>query len=286
VKRYQVFVSSTFKDLSKERRLVIEALIKAKAIPSAMEYFPASGNSQLDYIKQLIDDCDYYLLIIGARYGSMTSKGVSFTEEEYRYASMIEKPILAFVHSQPDTFAPDLLDTKKNARAKLSKFREEVRAGKVVQMWSNDAELVSGVHIALDEAIASFPALGWTRVAQNQGSSDELANLQSELLAMTQKNERSEATFRTALSAIDSLFESVTVPANQNEIDEWETGYTGERIHLQAGRARIARKDFILKELHGSYAKTVLIPNGVSVTRLGGLGHSKLLFLDGFRVEG
>lgn len=41
---------------------------------------------QIDYIKKVIDECDYYLLIVGGRYGSMDSNGVSYTEREYDYA--------------------------------------------------------------------------------------------------------------------------------------------------------------------------------------------------------
>jgi len=65
--RYQVFVSSTFADLQQERRDVIQTLLKMNCIPAGMELFPASDETQLDFIKRVIDDCDYYLLIIAAQ---------------------------------------------------------------------------------------------------------------------------------------------------------------------------------------------------------------------------
>ena len=69
-KRYQVFVSSTFADLKEERRKVIQTLMEMDCIPSGMEIFPAADEEQWEFIKKVISDCDYYILIIGGRYGS------------------------------------------------------------------------------------------------------------------------------------------------------------------------------------------------------------------------
>jgi hypothetical protein len=64
-KRYQVFISSTYADLKEERQHVIQTVIEANCIPAGMELFPAADEAQLAFIKRVIDDCDYYLLIIG-----------------------------------------------------------------------------------------------------------------------------------------------------------------------------------------------------------------------------
>ena len=85
-KRYQVFVSSTYADLKQERQHVIQALIEMDCIPAGMELFPAADEEQWEFIKKVIDDCDYYLLVIGGRYGSVTSEGISYTEKEFDYA--------------------------------------------------------------------------------------------------------------------------------------------------------------------------------------------------------
>lgn len=66
-KRYQVFVSSTYTDLKEERRVVIETLMKVDCMPAGMELFPASDEEQLNFIKRVIDDCDYYRLVDGLR---------------------------------------------------------------------------------------------------------------------------------------------------------------------------------------------------------------------------
>lgn len=39
--------------------------------PVGMEYFNASDSSQWEVIKSLIRECDYYVLIVAGRYGSI-----------------------------------------------------------------------------------------------------------------------------------------------------------------------------------------------------------------------
>src|SRR6185437_2488974 len=97
-KRYQVFVSSTFVDLLEERREVMQALLELDSIPAGMELFPAANDDQWTLIKRVIDDCDYYLVIIAGRYGSVGRDGKSFTQMEYEYALSRNKPTVAFLH--------------------------------------------------------------------------------------------------------------------------------------------------------------------------------------------
>jgi hypothetical protein len=73
-KREQVFVSSTFKDLADERAAVIQTLLEADCIPTGMEMFPASDSDKFDLIKRVIDLSDYYVVIIGGRYGSIDAE--------------------------------------------------------------------------------------------------------------------------------------------------------------------------------------------------------------------
>lgn len=70
-RKYQIFISSTYTDLIDERRLIIDALLKMDFIPAGMEMFVASNTEQFKVITKVIDLCDYYLLIIGKRYGTI-----------------------------------------------------------------------------------------------------------------------------------------------------------------------------------------------------------------------
>lgn len=100
-KRYQVFVSSTYDDLRVERQRVMQALLEMRCIPAGMELFPAADDDQWTLIKEVIEECDYYIVIVAARYGSTDSHGMSYTEKEYRYALEQGKPVLGFLHADP-----------------------------------------------------------------------------------------------------------------------------------------------------------------------------------------
>ena len=76
-------------DLQPERLAVLNQLLSINCIPVGMELFPAADEEQFEYIKKLIDESDYYVVIIAGRYGSLADDGLSYTEKEYDYA--IEK---------------------------------------------------------------------------------------------------------------------------------------------------------------------------------------------------
>jgi len=97
-KRYQIFVSSTQADLRDEREAIINALTKIGYIAVGMEQFPATDEEQMDFIRPVIDDSDYYIVVVKGRYGSLGTDGVSYTEKEFRYAAQQKKPAMAFLY--------------------------------------------------------------------------------------------------------------------------------------------------------------------------------------------
>ena len=125
--KYQVFISSTYSDLQQERKKVLDILLMADCIPAGMENFTATDDEQFNVIKkvigicQVIDLCDYYILILGKRYGSVNdSTGLSYTEMEYNYAIDKGIPVLVFV----------LDDSVKIEEDKIEK--DDIKKGKLV----------------------------------------------------------------------------------------------------------------------------------------------------------
>lgn len=175
-KRFQVFVSSTYADLKQERQKVIQALMEIDCIPAGMELFPAADEEQWEFIKRVIDDCDYYILIIGGRYGSLTNEGISYTEKEYDYAISIGLKVLAFLHEQPDEIAVGKSDINPTLREKLEKFREKVAKNRIVKFWRDATDLPSLVALSLLKTIKTYPAVGWIRTS-NVASSELLVDL-------------------------------------------------------------------------------------------------------------
>ena len=96
-----------------------------------MELFPAANENQWLIIKRVIDDCDYYVLIIGGRYGSIGLEGISYTELEYRYALPIDKPTIAFLHKDPGLIPANKSEESEVGREKLRAFRALIRANEL-----------------------------------------------------------------------------------------------------------------------------------------------------------
>ena len=161
-KRYQVFVSSTFLDLAEERRQVMQALLKLNCIPAGMELFNATNQDQWELIQGVIDDSDYYVVIIGARYGSVTDEGISYTEKEYDYAIDRGKNVLGFVHAKPGSIAIDKGEISEQGRKKLAAFVKKVE-GKPIVRWESAAELAGQVGLSIASEINKFPGVGWVR---------------------------------------------------------------------------------------------------------------------------
>ena len=162
-KRYQVFVSSTFSDLREERATVMQALLELDCIPAGMELFPASDEEQFEFIKKVIDDCDYYILIVGGRYGTISANGISYTEMEFDYAVSRGLPVLSFVHSNPSEIPAGKADMDKDAQHCLSEFRSKVLSGRLVREWATPSELGGVVSRSVAKAIKITPRIGWVK---------------------------------------------------------------------------------------------------------------------------
>jgi len=165
--RHQVFISSTYIDLKNERSAVVEAVLKMGNIPVGMELFVAASEAQFEYIKRVIDDSDYYVLIIGNRYGSVAADGISYTEKEFDYAVEKGIPILAFVHSNPDGFTVDKSDSSTKLKKALATFRAKVMNERMVSHfdWDSPDKLAGAVVLALLNAVKIHPRVGWKRVS-------------------------------------------------------------------------------------------------------------------------
>ena len=193
--RYQVFVSSTFADLKDERQKVIQALMEMDCIPAGKELFPAANDEQWEFIKRVIDDCDYYILIIGGRYGSLTSEGISYTEKEFDYAMSVGIKVLAFLHERPDEISVGKSDIDQTLRAKLETFRNKVSENRLVEFWEKATDLPGLVALSLSKTIKTYPAVGWVRAS----------NISSEGLLVDLNDLRKEnAQLKTALAGFEA----------------------------------------------------------------------------------
>lgn len=234
-KRYQVFVSSTFADLKEERRRVMQALMEMDCIPAGMELFPAADEEQWAFIKRVIDDCDYYLLIVGGRYGSVTPEGVSYTEKEYDYAVAKGMKVIVLLHEKPEEIPVGKSELAPEARAKLESFRGKVSTGRLVRFWTRAEELPGLVALSLSKTMKTYPAVGWVRA--NAVASEDIL---SQLNELRQENERLKKAAATAaptpapaipnLAGLDDEFELHGTSNSRDGQRRWSCKLTWRQI--------------------------------------------------------
>jgi Domain of unknown function (DUF4062) len=179
-KRYTVFVSSTYKDLIKTRDEIIKTLMRVKHIPLGMEAFNASNSSSWEIIRKTIDISDYYIIIVGVRYGSVhKTEKISYTEMEYNYATQSDVPCYVFIASDQAEFPSGDKDSDPKLVKKLADFKKRLMTdGRNIVEWNNVGDLTTKITAALAEAIADDPRPGWTRnFNESKETTDEMARL-------------------------------------------------------------------------------------------------------------
>jgi hypothetical protein len=160
--RYQVFVSSTYEDLREERQQATQAILEAGCFPSGMELFPASDDTQWDLIKRVIEESDYYIVIVAGRYGSLGPEGLSYTEMEYDYAVETGIPVLGFVRNSVGDISFDNTEKSDKGRKKLEAFRQKVMS-RTCRKYSTASELGMVVMKNLMAEARIRPRTGWVR---------------------------------------------------------------------------------------------------------------------------
>lgn len=229
-KRYQIFISSTFVDLLEERQSVLKAILELDNMPAGMELFPASDDTAWDLIKDVIDASDYYVLIVGGRYGSLDEEGLGYTEKEYRYALSTKKPVIPLLHENPDNLPRDKTETEEGAWKKLVAFRDMVEKNHTCVYWKNADELKAKVIVGLTSTLKRTPVVGWVRgdnVPSESSLKDILAlknrvsELEEELLAI----KTSAPSGTEDLMQGDDPFEiKLSFYARQSSEETWRNG--------------------------------------------------------------
>lgn len=207
-KKYQVFVSSTFIDLKEERQKVFEILLSADCIPAGMEAFCATDNEQFEIIKKVIELCDYYILILGNRYGSINSEtNKSYTEMEYEYAISQGIPVLVFEIQKAESSVEDVIK-----QGKLAEFKQKVMNNRLASVCINVTDLAGKVAISIMNAKNEIERSGWQRIDM------DVVALQQENIDLRKQ--------------IDQLKEQMENSKKDNEVEEESFSFLSEEVEL------------------------------------------------------
>lgn len=167
MKKIQVFISSTYLDLTEERQAAVEAILEAGHLPAGMELFKAGDESQLETIKRWIDESDVFLLILGGRYGSIDEKSEkSYTQLEYEYAIKKKIPIFSVVlndstlHQKAAKQGNQVMESINEQ--KFLNFKKLVLS-KIVKQVDDVKDIKIAIHSTLTEFIRTKKLVGWVR---------------------------------------------------------------------------------------------------------------------------
>ena len=210
-KKYQVFISSTYSDLKEERRKILDTLLMADCIPSGMEAFVATDNEQFEVIKKVIDLCDYYVLIIGKRYGSISSiTGKSYTEMEYDYAKSKDIPILVFAIDNSVPLEENKTETDEVKKRLLEEFRSKALNSRLASIWRTADELTTSLAVSIMKAKYEIPRIGWQRATDFDEASlrREISNLEKEKKQLLANLSAEQAKISSLVEQSDVAFEN------------------------------------------------------------------------------
>jgi len=130
-----------------------------------MELFPAADEEQFEFIKTVIDQSDYYIIISAGRYGSIHPEtGLSYTEMEYDYAVETGKPVIRLLHKDPfNALRGEFIERASKGKKSLERFRRKMSEGYLVKFWSEPSELGLNVTQSLFQLMKNRPSPGWVR---------------------------------------------------------------------------------------------------------------------------
>jgi hypothetical protein len=210
---HTVFISSTFEDLREERAEVQKAILRLGCLPIGMELFPAADDDAWGFITREIQRSDYYVLIVGGRYGSVDADGVSFTEKEYRLAKKLGKPCLVFVRSEAQPVPEIKREQDEEKRGKLKQFILELNSSRLTRSFESLHQLGADALYSLTELRKSRPTPGYTRSDSSKrtvgvGNSEEDAKLKLITEHMRAELDRSAVNLDGCASKLKSLEES------------------------------------------------------------------------------
>lgn len=175
MRKFQVFISSTFEDLKSHRQSIIYEVLKAGHIPVGMEFFTSGQKLNQEFLSKQIHHSDVFVLLIAARRGAEIRPGQSYTNFEFEEAIKAKKEIIAFLQESPN---------HTELSSDVSRFRDRVRgAGLIVEEFSNEGQLsvkfITALHSRITAMVEGpeFRRAGWVRAADFDELAQELNTL-------------------------------------------------------------------------------------------------------------
>ncbi|MNY86824.1 hypothetical protein D3C78_30360 [compost metagenome] len=183
--RYQIFISTSGRDMQPERMVLSQTLVGMGFFAWGLEHRTPLTTT---LARRQIDECDYVILLLGSQYGEQAISGVSYLSLEYEYALSQAKPIIVFMHEQPENREIDLQETHPQLKDKFLAFRKKLlHEAEHIFYFKTPRELELAVRLNIPLMVEQHMGQGWVPAHQAQQLQDEIRLLRSKISQLEQR---------------------------------------------------------------------------------------------------
>jgi len=183
--RYQIFISTSGRDMQPERMVLSQTLVGMGFFAWGLEHRTPLTTT---LARRQIDECDYVILLLGSQYGEQSISGVSYLSLEYEYALSQKKPIIVFMHEQPENREIDLQEIHPQLKDKFLAFRKKLlHEAEHIFYFKTPRELELVIRLNIPLMVEQHMGQGWVPAYQAHQLEDEIKLLKSKILQLEQR---------------------------------------------------------------------------------------------------
>ena len=192
-KRYHVYISTSLSDDVKNERLKLQnTLLNLGVFPWEFNERRTSLNTA--QARRQIDECDYVIFLLGAKYGDLSASGISYTHLDFIYALNKQKTILSFIDAAPEKRPIDEREENPEILKKFQSFRGQMQQdSQYCYQYSHLLDLERAVRSIFARAIKESPTLGWIRPKNNDVLQNEIVRLRQKVTDLEQHLAKTES---------------------------------------------------------------------------------------------
>ncbi|WP_237738856.1 DUF4062 domain-containing protein [Alcanivorax hongdengensis] len=201
--RYQVFISATYPDMQEARQALMVPLMDMGLMPTGFDSSAADGNTLLPVIQRMIEESDYFILLVGGRYGTLSPMGLSEIHREYIFAATKRKPVIALIHDNPAMLPESRRETTREGQVRREDFARLLENKAICYRWSTEKGLAELISKVMPEVMREHPADGWIRADRaGQGGGAQSAALKERIAVLEKEREELLAQARPPLKSL------------------------------------------------------------------------------------
>jgi len=157
VRKLQVYLASNYEVNGRDRYDVERELLRHGAFVSGLAC-REDADYDWELARRIIDECDYFVCLLGDSYGPMSPNGLSFLHREFVHAQSQSKPVISFIKNVHSA------GTQSEEGRRLAGFQQIV-SQQNYRLWHLRDELVSHVKVAIPGLLAQAEG-GWQKVSK------------------------------------------------------------------------------------------------------------------------